>query len=127
MYALEFKAGDEVSETRYSTCYVAIAITQKQVAVAEWDDVIALMKKLKAVGRDSKEKVQGASLYILGEEGGTVHLERSEHRMLVDFVKQPIWRPTGLEEARNVLKWLEGLKPEEEAKPTPKETTDGQS
>ena len=115
MYQLDF-AQSETDEARYATCYMAIVLTQKQIQVAEWDDVIALLKALKSVGLDTGGKILGSELplYVLREDGGTIKLERSAYKMLLEFVAQPLWRPSATEATKECKTWLEGLKPEAE-------------
>lgn len=114
MFVLGFDEADEQDVTRYTTCYTSLAASARAPQMDEWDDVIALMKKLKGVGRDSGTRLQnGAAMYRLNEGAATVRLERSEHKALINFINQPMWLPAALESARECKLWLESLKPEE--------------
>jgi hypothetical protein len=114
MYKLVFEEND-LGRQRYEMSFQSIALTQKQVPVAEWDVVVDLVKKLKSVGRPAKEKIGSFTLYDLSEEGGEVILENAEMKALIDFVGQPIWRPLALEDAQELKKWLDGI-PKESGK-----------
>lgn len=105
MITLRFE-GDE-GTTRYEICTQAILLTQKTVQLGEYDDVISLLKKLKGIGHPAKERVGSIVLYDLGEDGGSIDLERSESNALVDFIKQPMWRPPVLEDVRGTIQWIE--------------------
>jgi hypothetical protein len=114
MYKLDF-TDDDLGRKRYEICTQALILTGKvsggkTVAVSEWDEVVDLLKALKAAGTKSKQLVGGAALYDLNEGGSVVFLEKAEHKLLLDFVKQPMWVPEGVEDAREVVKWLEELK-----------------
>lgn len=107
MYRLELQGRNEKHEEFYANCFMAISLTQKQISVAEWDDVIGLVRKLKAIGEDTKEKLAGHTVYKLCDEGGMLLLERAEMNLMKDFIKQPIWRPSALETIKETLEWLD--------------------
>ncbi len=108
MYEVKFE-DNEIGRQRYEMAFQAVALTQKQVPVSEWDDVVDLIRKLKEIGDPAKESIGATALYNLCEGGGTVLLEKGEMKALIDFVGQPIWRPLALENARELKKWLESL------------------
>ena len=107
MYCLTFQGRNEKHEEFYTNCFMAISLTQRQIGVAEWDDVIGVVKKLKSIGEDTKEKLANHTVYRLADAGGVVKLERAEMNLLKDFIKQPIWRPSALESVKETLEWLE--------------------
>lgn len=118
MYKLLFIGNDEACIARFKRCYTAVVMTGRQLAVSEWDDAIALLKALKKIGRDTGN-ASGLDVpadYVLSDEGGEILLQRSEYNLLLELLKQPIWRPTVLETVKETRTWLEGLKAEEVTK-----------
>jgi hypothetical protein len=109
MFQLDFEASSEDSQREYATIFSAINLTQRQTAVAEWADVAGLIKALKSIGKDSGESVGGAPVFILDRDG-PIYLERGEQRLLVDYLKQPIWRPHVIEQIQELVKKVEGAK-----------------
>lgn len=102
---------NEEGKKRYEMCYQAVAMVPSDYRVphTDWDDVVGLVKKLKAIGEASSAKIGTHALYDLQEGGGEVILERSEMKKLIEFVKLPIWRPLAIEEAQALVKWLEAI------------------
>lgn len=107
MFFLKFEPKNETHERHYTHLFMSISLTQRQIPVAEWDDVVSLLKKLKSIGVDTKEKVGNSSVYRLQDEGGELDLERAEMLLLKDFMKQPIWRPSALEDIKETIDFLE--------------------
>jgi hypothetical protein len=64
---------------------------------------------LKAVGVKTKQIVGGRELYDLREGGGTMTLSRDEHKLLIDFMRHPMWSPDGIEAVQETIEWLEEL------------------
>jgi len=117
MYELRFD-GEQGSE-RFEIAIQSIIMAQKQIQVAEWDEVVSLLSKLKKIGKPTAV-VGGRQLYDLQEGGGVVLLEKAEYKRLLEFVEQPIWVPHVLEQVMNTRGWLKDLKPVEiEAKKKP--------
>lgn len=108
MYTIEFEDTEE-GRKRYEVCTQSLILTSRQTAVSEWDEVVDLLKALKGAGVKTKQQVGGKFLYDLKDGGAIVLLEKAEHKLLVDFVKQPMWVPEGVEAARETVKWLEAL------------------
>lgn len=115
IYRLEF-TDDAEGRRRYELCYQAIALTPRQIAIGEWDDCVDLVRAMKQIGIDAGTKVQGIMLLDLVPGGGIATLSRASHKLLLDMVKQPLWRPDALEDVRSVHAWLDGLKEEAPAK-----------
>ncbi len=109
MYTLDF-VDDEEGQRNYELSFQAIAMTQKELPLVQWDDAVALVRKMKAVGKPAAQKIGRTQLYDLKAGGGQVLLERSEYTMLFDMVTQPIWRPMALEDVQAVLEWLKAHK-----------------
>lgn len=114
MFTLKFQPKNEKHEEHYTHLFMAISLTQRQIPVAEWDDVVSLLKKLKSIGIDTQEKLGNSSIYRLNAEGGEVHLERAEMVLLKDFMKQPIWRPSALEQIKETLDFLDSAPKKDE-------------
>lgn len=110
MHKIKFEDTEE-GRKRYELCYQSIALVpgNHSVPVADWDDVVGLVKKLKAIGVESKDRIGTHHLYDLQEGGGEVTLERSEMKQLIGFVSLPIWRPLTIEDALQLKKWLEAI------------------
>lgn len=106
MFEVKFEDNDN-GRQRYELSFQAVAMSQKQIATSEWDDVIDLIRKLKEIGNPASEKIGHTVLYDLQDGGGTILLEKGEMKALIDFVAQPIWRPMALEDAQSLKKWLE--------------------
>jgi hypothetical protein len=102
----------------YEICYQAVALSSKQIPVGEWDDVVSLLEALKGVGTEAKEKAGNVALYELREYGGKIELDKAELKLLLDFIRQPMWRPHVLPQVQQTVKWLEGAqkKQDEERK-----------
>lgn len=112
MTKLIFSGEDAAS--KYEICYQAVVLSDRQVQISEWDTVVDLLRKLKAVGNVAKEKTAGTELYELASSNGgmvfpAVDLEKSELKLLIEFIERPIWRPSGLERVLNTRKWLKEL------------------
>jgi hypothetical protein len=114
MYSLKFE-DDETGRKRYEIATQSLLLAGKTqgsnrtVQVSEWDEVIDLLKALKGGGVKSKQNILGTFLYDLQDGGATVLLEKAEHKLLIDFIKQPIWQPEGIEAAKECVQWLSGL------------------
>lgn len=122
MFRLDFKDKDGMgvllvtAEERYGICIQALRAVQKAPAFDQWDDMISLLKKLKALGRvTNQEAPKHLQQYEL-KEPGSIYLERGERALLLDYIRQGQWIPDALETARATLKWLEAI----EDDPTPK-------
>lgn len=126
MYRLDFSKDSQnieelKPEDRYGICIQAVMTAQRPTAFDAWDDVIALLKKLKSIGTETK--VNGIRTYDLNPGGGVLELQRGERNQLVEFIKVGSWVTEFLEKARNTLKWVEGVPDEEEQKTPSKEST----
>lgn len=106
MYELSFE-GEKGSE-RYEICIQALLLTAKKIEVSEWDEVVALLRKLKKIGRPTTV-LQGIQLYDLQEGGASLLLEKNERTKLLEFIEQPIWRPHILEQVMDVKVWLKDM------------------
>lgn len=120
----------DVGRRHYEMAFQAIAMTQKQTPISDWDDVIDLIRKLKSVGTPAKQKVGSKELYDLQEGGGEILLEKGEMKCLLDYIGQPIWLPLALEDAQELKKWLEAIPKEKgslrhDAKPDAKRAVAG--
>lgn len=129
MVTLTFEDTDD-GIRNYEISFQAIALSDKQIPVSEWDDVVELIKKLKTVGRPAKEKLGKTQLYDLKDGGGEVVLERSEHKLLVEMIERPIWRPMVIEDAAATKEWLKAQKNDggsqkPDAKPQAKRKAEG--
>jgi hypothetical protein len=100
---------DDTGRQRYEILFQSVALSQKQCQVSDWDDVVGLVKKLKSIGNPAKERIGTHVLYDLQDGGGEIVLERSEAKLLLEFVSQPIWRPLAIPDALAVRKWLENI------------------
>lgn len=94
----------------YQLAYQAVVLSQRQTPVAEWEDVVSLLRKLKAVGVPAKERIGTVQLMELAPGGGTVSLERNEHRILLECVEATSWTPLALETAAKLRSTLQALK-----------------
>lgn len=122
MYKLIFE-DNELDRQRYEMCYQAVVRSDKAPEMGDWDDVIALLRKLKSIGEPDKSAVIGGgknaqkkTLYDLTAGGGEIELERSEYKFLLECVKRPIWPTVHVEDAQDTKIWLESLKPEPKIK-----------
>lgn len=105
-------AGDEEGKKRYSICMQAVLLNNPQqggraVQVSEWDEVVSLLKAIKKIGAALPPLPNGTVLYDLQDGGGEMELEKSEHKLLISFLKQPIWQPGVIEDVQEIIKWLE--------------------
>lgn len=114
MYKLDF-TDDEQGRERFEICYQAIVMTNKDVTRENEDDFIHTLKKLKSISLESRDdqgkkiKLGGIVLRDLQDGGGTIELERSEHSLLLDCIKRPIWRPIVLEQKKECENWIAGM------------------
>lgn len=112
MRKLDFAFDDE-GKQKYEICSQAIMLAGKSVEPKDWDDFLPLMKKFKAAGEPAAEQPPGTKKDrpILFELAGpcAIHLERGEYNILIDLIKQPIWRPVILEDVIEVRDWLTKL------------------
>lgn len=124
MYRLDFsKDSQDIEqlkpEDRYAVCIQAVMTAQRPTSFDSWDDVIALLKKLKSIGTETK--TGNSRTFDLNSGGGVLELQRGERTQLLDFIKQGSWVTEYLEKARGTLKWIEGLpEVEEETKTGPR-------
>lgn len=109
MHGARLDGKNETDVLVYSILIMSLILSHRETPRHEWDDVIAVTRKLKSLGDPQKETLNGSPVYILKPEGGTLALERSELAVLRTFVEQPIWRPTALEEVKQTLDWLTAL------------------
>lgn len=100
---------DEEGRNRYEYCLMSLLLSRREIPLTEWDDVISVTKKLKAIGRDTGEKLMGAAIYQLVEGGAVQFFERSEVASLRSFLTQGVWRPMVLGEVRATIEWLDKL------------------
>lgn len=91
---------------RYEVCYQAIVATDRMPPLEEWEDVVSLLRKLKAVGVPAKERIRGLLMYDL-QAPATVELERSELNLLKAHIVRPIWRTDAIEDVLETKKWLD--------------------
>lgn len=109
MYQLNFTPDSE-GDRNYEICFQAFAMCDKQFGVDEWDDVVALGRKFKRIGRPADQKVGKTQLFELAGSGGELGLERSEMKMLKGMIDRPIWRTMALEDVVATKAWLHSLK-----------------
>lgn len=109
MIKLKFEDTEE-GRKRYEICSQALLLTQRKVDVSEWDEVIDLVKAIKDAGTKTSQQLNGIFLYDLMEGGAEVNLEKAEAKLLVSFIRQPMWRPEGVAEAKSVALWVEEIK-----------------
>lgn len=108
MFVLSFEG--EKGRERFEICYIAVTLTQRQVAVSEWDDVVGLLKALKSCGVMTKDKIAGTDVDLCDlVEGRQCTLQRSEQKVLLDFISQPIWRPAKIEAVQECKAWIAGI------------------
>lgn len=117
MFTLDFRPNEEteVRKTRYDICIQALLFPQRQLKLEEWEAAAGLMKAMKAIGRrEDKPLSNGVFLYTLETTpyGAPVQLERAEYKLLLDYIKQPSWKPDSIETVLETLSWLESLKDE---------------
>lgn len=112
MYQLEFFG--ELGSERYEICTQAYLMTDRTIAVAEWMDVVYLQRKFKEIGKPSEQTANGITLLELDGDASIV-LERSEMKLLLEFLERPIWRVHVLERVITTRDWLKGI-PELERK-----------
>lgn len=130
MFTLKFE-DNEQGRKRYEICTQAVILSNPQnggraVQTSEWDEVIGLLRSLKAGGIKSKQTIGGKALYDLKEGGSEIKLERAEHKLLLEFVRQPMWIPDGLEDVKDVLTWLEAIEHHKESPKHRREKLEGQ-
>lgn len=109
---LEFTP-DETGRKRYELCTQAFLLTPRTPQVGEYADVVGTMRALKKIGVPSDTVVGGThvTLYDLQDEGGTILLERSEWRLLTQWIKEPMWRAVVLEAVIECQEWLDSFDP----------------
>jgi hypothetical protein len=119
MYRLDFSKDSQnieelKPEDRFAVCIQAVMTATSPTSFDAWDDVIALLKKLKSIGTETK--VGNIRTFDLNSGGGVIELQRGERTQLIGFIKGGAWVTEFLEKARGTLKWVEGL-PEVEEEP----------
>jgi hypothetical protein len=117
MYKLSFK--DKDGTERYRMIFEALMVQREPPQTNEWDTVVDTLKKFKSIGKREEQKTRTASgasfyLYTLDERSKRVLLlEKSEYKWILSCMKAPVWPSFILEEAREVVQWLEEQKYEE--------------
>lgn len=103
---------NKVGQERFEICWQAVMLTNKPVTRDNEDDFISLMKKLKSISSEDKGNVVGGvTLRDLNPEGGTIYLERSEKKLLLEnCIRSDIWRPVILEKKKETEEWIAVLK-----------------
>lgn len=126
MYKLEFE-NTEIGRRRYELAFEASQV-QPSPSLDKWDTFIDLIKKLKSIGRPNGQRSNNGKIILRELDPDTpciIFLEKAEHKELLGCIKQPVWPSYALEDAQDLLKWLEGLKHEpgsltKDAKPNQK-------
>lgn len=93
----------------YAVCYQAVVMSQRPIPVAEWADVVSLLRKLKSIGQASEVN---KDLWDLNTRLETqfIDLERAERSSLLAFIEQPMWRAAGLEDVVSAQLLVRGAK-----------------
>jgi hypothetical protein len=89
----------------------ALITTRKELNARERRDMASLLDKIESIGTESEQSVMGLKIFDLGEDGGIVHLENSEFRLLNECIEAAPMRAGGIRPVVRTQDWLDGLRP----------------
>lgn len=108
----------ESARDRYSICYCAIVLSNRQAPVSDWDTIIDVLRKLKSIGSMVAQKIGDTTIYELATPKEdtlhqTIEVDKAGLVLLIDYIESPIWKVGAIErvaDCRNWLKELQGAK-----------------